>query len=166
MSAPATNALSPDPVTIRTPTDGSSPAAATAPSISCMVWRSSALSFSGRLIVMRAIPSLVSESTLVAPLMRSSAPGEKVVRLRRLQRVVVESLAGLPAVETGQHHPFHQGWRREPLFAKFIEHDVGNVIRGVDPDQIQKGKRSHRMAAPQLHPLVDVHDRAHALLEG
>src|SRR3989338_2319554 len=178
MSAPATNAFSPMPVTISTPVDASSPAAATARSISCMVRRSRAFSFSGRLMVSRAIPFWLSYSTRFEPLIASPFPRgparaglglslrQKVVGPGGLARVVVEPLAGLASVKPREHHPFHQGRRSEPPLAELVEHDVGNVIRGVDSDQIQEGERAHRVSAAELHALVDVGDAADALLDG
>ena len=57
MSAPATNAFCPDPVSTTTRTDASAPAAENAPASSAMVALFSALSLSGRLIVMRRTPA-------------------------------------------------------------------------------------------------------------
>src|SRR5882672_10926877 len=132
MSAPATNAFSPAPVRISTPTSGSRPAAATAWSSSSTVRRSRAFSFSGRLIVRRAMRSFDSYRTrpVLVVMLRPSRPGwsspgdQKIVGARRLHAVVVEPLAGLAAVKAGQHHPLHERRRREAALLELLEHDV------------------------------------------
>src|SRR5262245_41496413 len=157
MSAPATNAFSPAPETRTTLTWASSLARATAASISCMVSRSSAFSFSGRLMVRRAIPSRASYRTrppgdvMTGP-PRRSPRHQEIVGSRRLDRIVVEAAAALAPEEAGHHHPLHQGRCREPLLPELLEHDVGNVVGRVDADQIVQGQRAHGVATAELHP--------------
>src|SRR5438094_3600600 len=176
ISAPATNAFSPAPVRISTPTRGSLPAVSTARSISCTVARSRAFSFSGRWIVSRAMPSFASYSTRLVFVMVGGpsgsdggpllAGGEEVVRPRRLHAVIVEPLARLAAVEPRQDHPLHEGRGGEAPLAELVEHDVGDVIGGVDADQVEERQGAHGVAAAQLQALVDIGDRADPLLEG
>src|SRR5262245_29895492 len=79
--------------------------------------------------------------------------------------VVVKTSSRLPAVETCQHHSLQQRWRGEALLAKFVEHDFGDVIRRVEADEISQRKRSHRIATPELHCVIDVHDRSNTFLQ-
>ena len=65
----------------------------------------------------------------------------------------------------GQHHPLEQRRRREARLAELVEHDVGDGVRGVEADEVEQRERPHRVAAAELHALVDVLDRAQPVLE-
>ena len=43
--------------------------------------------------------------------------------------------------------------------AKFLEHDVGDVIGRVKPHEIQQRQGTHGITASQLHPVVDIFPR-------
>src|ERR1044072_7666354 len=60
-------------------------------------------------------------------------------------RVVVEAAARFAAVQSRQNHALQQWWRGETLFAKLIEHDLGDVVRRIEPNEISESKRTHRI---------------------
>src|SRR5262245_17929404 len=70
--------------------------------------------------------------------------------------VVVETLAGLPAKVPRHHHALEEGWRGEARFPELVEHHLGDEQRRVQSDQVEERERPHRVAAPELHRLVDV----------
>src|SRR5580704_7291084 len=70
--------------------------------------------------------------------------------------IVVESLAALAAVASGEHHALEQRRRRHDWILELVEHDLGNVIRGVEADEVEEFERTHRVPATELHALVDI----------
>src|SRR4051812_38417975 len=130
MSAPATNAFSPAPVRMMPFTAASESSAPNAWSSSRIVCAFSAFSLVGRFRVTTAMPpSRVSTSRFwkVMALLLQAGGGPD-----RFRCVVVEPLAGLLAVHARLHHALQQRRRREPLLAELVEHDVGDVVRGVE----------------------------------
>src|SRR5215471_8534463 len=79
--------------------------------------------------------------------------------------VVVEPAARLASEISGRDHLAQQGGRREARLLELVEHDVGDVQRRVQPDEIEQSERTHRVARPQHHADVDVLFRGEALLE-
>ena len=64
-----------------------------------------------------------------------------------------------------QHQPLQQRRRSESFLTEFFEHDIRDVVGRFQPHEIEQRKRSHRIAAPEFHALVDVFDIAHTFLE-
>ncbi len=56
---------------------------------------------------------------------------------RSADSVLIESLARLLPQASGQDHPLQQGWRRVGGLAVLLEHDVGDVVRRVEADEVQ-----------------------------
>src|SRR5439155_2573878 len=84
---------------------------------------------------------------------------------RLLTGIVVEARSRFPSEASGQDHFSKQRRRCEPLLAIFVEHDVGDEVGRVEADEIEEREWAHRIAAAELHRLVDVFDRADALFE-
>src|SRR5512146_782937 len=80
-------------------------------------------------------------------------------------RVIVEAFAALPAQHPGEHHPLHQRRGGEALFAKLVEHNLGDIESGIEAHKIVQRERAHGMVAPELHSVVDILDGARALFE-
>src|SRR5829696_7495630 len=87
----------------------------------------------------------------------------QLVHPRGVLRVVVEALPRFPPVHPGEHHALEQGWRRVALLAVLVEHDLGDLVRRVEPDEVQEGERPHRVTGAEAHPRVDVLDRGDAV---
>src|SRR6266850_628668 len=75
---------------------------------------------------------------------------------RRVRAPVVEAAAGLAAVPPRQHHALEQRWRREARLLELVEHDLRDVVGGVEPDVVAEQQGAHRVAAAELHRVVDV----------
>src|SRR5215471_20953733 len=108
-------------------------------------------------ILMRrcATPSL---STAAPPRLRHLTPEPrddeasdhlKQIHWCRIIRVlvIVKPAATLSSVQSRHHHSFQQRRRSKTLLLEFIKHDVGDVKRGVQPDEVAKSQRPHRMPA-------------------
>src|SRR5579863_174050 len=80
-------------------------------------------------------------------------------------RIIVEAATRLAPVPTGKNHALQQRRRREALLLEFIEHDVGDVIGCVQADEIEKRERPHRIAAAELHRVVNVFDGGDAAFQ-
>src|SRR5215467_11250506 len=80
--------------------------------------------------------------------------------------VVVESAPGLAAVPTREDHPLQQRRGSKALFLKFVEHDLRDVVGGVEAHKVQQRERTHGMAATKLHGIIDVLNRTDALFKG
>src|ERR1051326_6686553 len=144
ISAPAAKAFSPEPVRITTRMSPSPFASSKAAPRSRIVAEFSALRTEGRLTVTYAMPSFFSKS-------KFSNIGSLIERLWICGiRVVVKSAACLLAVMARQNQALQQRGRRESLLAEFVEHDIGDVIGRLQTDEIQKGERSHWVAAAKL----------------
>src|SRR3954471_6448247 len=89
----------------------------------------------------------------------------EIAYTRRVRRVVVESLSRFLAEHPCQHHSFQQRWRCVAALSVFGEHDLGDLVNRVEADEVEQGKRSHRMARSQLHTLIDVFDRSDLRLQ-
>src|SRR5262249_42971466 len=85
-------------------------------------------------------------------------------RLRGIT-VIIKSPSALPSIPSRQYHSFQQRRRRKSPFLIFVIHNLRNVIRRIQPHKIQQCQRSHRMPASQLHRIINVLDRPHALFE-
>src|SRR3972149_5998947 len=154
MSAPAMKAFSPAPVMTTARTASSEPRCENARSSSAMVSWFMAFSFCGRLTVRSATSSRVSSFRF----WRSMFPS-------RRSRVVVETPSRLAAQMSREDHPPQERrWGETPL-AEFVEHDVRDVVRGVETDEVQKLERPHGISAAELHSGVDVLLGADSFLE-
>src|SRR5438132_7113780 len=76
----------------------------------------------------------------------------------------VKPASALPPVPPGQHHLAQQRRGGEALLAVLLEHHLTDVVRGVEADEVEQREGTHGVAAAELHGLVDVLDRADALL--
>src|SRR5579863_2339078 len=139
MSAPAANAFSPEPVmmTTRISSAFSRPKSAVASSPSNCPF--SALSTFGRLRVM--MPIGPSCSTCIV----SNALG-----------IVVEALSALATVASGKHHALEQRRCGHRRILELVEHDLRDIIRRVQTDEVEEFEWPHRVAASELHACVDV----------
>src|SRR5208282_470290 len=84
---------------------------------------------------------------------------ERSVRLQQRLRVlrvgvIVESAPRLPSVPARQYHALEQRGRRESPLLEFIEHDIRDVVRGVEADEVQQREGPHRITASQLHGII------------
>ncbi len=70
--------------------------------------------------------------------------------------VGVETAAALTAEQTGRHHLLEDRLRRVQPVARLLVHRVEDLVRGVEPDQVEQRERTHRQPAPELHGRVDV----------
>src|SRR5437899_7099238 len=123
-------------------------------------WRSTA---SSDRIPKPRTPSRHSRSNgfqLGSPLAPSPSPDVSPQPLR----VTVESLAGLLPQPAGEDHALEQRRGGVPRLAKLLEQDGGDVVRRVEADEVEQRERPHRVAASEFHPLVDVVERAQAVL--
>src|SRR6185369_5968324 len=75
---------------------------------------------------------------------------------------VVETLTALLAVPSGHDHALEQGWRGEAAFLELVEHDVRDVVGGVESDKIEECEWTHRVAAAEFHRQSDIGDRANS----
>src|SRR5207244_11757049 len=84
----------------------------------------------------------------------------------RIDGVVVEALAALAAVQAGDHHVLEQWGRGVALLVVLAEHDLGDPVGGVEPDQIDQRARAHRVATAELHRPVYLGHAGDAVLYG
>jgi len=59
----------------------------------------------------------------------------------------------------GHDHAFEQRRRSVARLPKLLEHDVRHEHRRVESDEVEQRERAHRIAAAELHRLVDVLQR-------
>src|SRR5262249_43059762 len=137
ISAPATNAFSPAPVRITTRTAASFLACSKPAPSSRTVAELSAFRTAGRLTVMIAIASRFSYKRF-----SNIPPSVQWFGIRRVL-MIVETPTALASVVSGQNHTFQQRWRRETFLTELFEHDVGNVVRRIEPDEVQQSEWSH-----------------------
>src|SRR5947199_600949 len=78
--------------------------------------------------------------------------------------IVVEALAALPASHPGQDHSFEERRWGVTLLAVLGEHDLGDLVGRIQPDEVEQSERPHWIAAPELHRLVDIRHAPHAAL--
>src|SRR5579872_451714 len=140
MSAPAANALVPAPVTMTTRTSSSCSSAESADESSVSNDALSAFKTDGRLSVTTATGPSVSTR----------------ICSNVLVCIIVEALSALAAEAAGEHHAFEQRGRRHHRILEFVKHDLRDVIRRVEADEIEQLQRPHRVAASQFHAHVDV----------
>src|ERR1051325_158425 len=74
----------------------------------------------------------------------------------RVRAPVVEAAARLPAVPARDHHALQERRGREARLLELVEHDLADVVRGVEADVVGEEQRPHRIAAAELHGVVDV----------
>ena len=86
------------------------------------------------------------------------------LHLIRVHLVRKEPLPGLSPQTPGEHHPLQERRRRVRWVAKLLEHDVRNVVRRIQTDEVRKLERSHRVSAAERHALVDVLERSEPVL--
>src|SRR5712691_862517 len=89
----------------------------------------------------------------------SRPPASPLPWLALLPAVVIEPLAGLPTELPGHHHSLEQRRRGVAGFPVLVEHDLRHVHGGIEAHQVEQGERAHRVAAAELHGLVDVFKR-------
>src|SRR3990172_2072298 len=154
MSAPATKAFSPAPVMTTARTASSEPRCENARSSSAMVSWFMAFSFCGRLTVRSATSSRVSSFRF----WRSMLPSRRA-------RVVVETPSRLAAQMPREDHPTQERRRGETLLAELVEHDVRDVVRGIETHEVQKLERPHGVSAAELHSGIVVLLGTDSLLE-
>src|SRR5216683_7512738 len=87
---------------------------------------------------------------------------DRVARIR----VVVEAFTAFASVPAGHHHAFQKSGRGEAPLLEFLEHDLTDVVGGVEADEIEQGEGTHGISAAQLHGVVDIGNRAHAFFIG
>ena len=80
------------------------------------------------------------------------------------ESVLIEAFSALPAQFPREHHALEERRRGEHRVLVLVEHDVRDVVRRVEADEIEQRQRPHRVAAAELHALVDVLDRPQATL--
>src|SRR5712692_8564828 len=80
-------------------------------------------------------------------------------------RVIKKAAAGFSAVPSRQNHALQQRRRREALLLELVEHDVGDVIGGIEPDEVEQGERTHGVAATELHGIINVLNRGGSVLQ-
>src|SRR5215467_15874185 len=78
------------------------------------------------------------------------------------RRIVVEAAAALAAEAARHDHPLEERRRGVARLAEFLEHHLGHEHGGVETDQVQQGEGPHRIAATELHGLIDVLQRGEA----
>src|SRR5688572_14733976 len=61
---------------------------------------------------------------------------------RRIDGIIVEPETGFPAVHAGDDHPLEQRWWRIPLLVVLPEHDLRDLVRRIEPDEIEQRERS------------------------
>src|SRR5437667_9770575 len=79
--------------------------------------------------------------------------------------VLVEALAALRAEAAREDHAAEERRRRHVRLAELVEEDLRDVEVDVEAGVVEQLERSHRVAEPELHRLVDVFLRRHTLLE-
>src|SRR5204863_8976658 len=84
----------------------------------------------------------------------------------RLARVVVEAHAALASIPACAEHLAQCRRLREAPLAELVEEDVADRAERVEADEVRQRQRPHRVARAGLHRLVDLVDRADALLVG
>src|SRR5688572_26470716 len=151
MSAPATNALSPAPVSTITRTPVSRAAASSAPSSEQRNAPLSALRLSGRLMV----------RTVTAPRRSSSTSFSSLISFLP----AVEALTRFPAQLSLAHHSAQQGGRRIGIAPDRSVEMLGDREADVESDEVGQAQRTHRMIVAELHRAVDVLGARDALLE-
>src|SRR4029079_13682446 len=77
-------------------------------------------------------------------------------RSRGILGVIVKPAARFSAEHSGHHHSIEKRRRRVSLLAVLGEHDLGDFLHRVEPDEIEQGEWPHWMASAKLHSLVDV----------
>ena len=78
--------------------------------------------------------------------------------------VGVEAPAGLAAEQPGGDHLLEDRRRGVQPVAALAVHRVEDLVRRVEPDQVEQGQRTHRVAAAEAHRGVDVLARGVAVL--
>src|SRR3989442_11581890 len=79
--------------------------------------------------------------------------------------VLVEALAALRAEAAREDHAAEERRRRHVRVAELVEEDLRDVEVDVEAGVVEQLERSHRVAEPELHRLVDVLLCGDALLE-
>src|SRR5437867_12473483 len=98
---------------------------------------------------------MLIDSSLVGVIRRDGSDPE-VLDLGRIDGVVVKALAALPAVHPGQDHALQEWRRRVALLSILGEHDLRDSVGRVEPHEVEQGEGTHRVAAAELHRLVDI----------
>src|SRR6266536_1843665 len=84
------------------------------------------------------------------PLISPSSGGSEQLAVR------VEALAALAAQLAGDDHALEEGWRRVLGLVELFQQHQGDVIDGVQSDEIREHQRPHGQTAAVLHAIVDV----------
>src|SRR5262244_3056095 len=108
------------------------------------------------------LPPIHSVIGVRAPARNTTSFWSTFILRSALLRIVVEAAAALSSVMPRQHHALEQRRGSEVWLLELVEHDVGDVIGGVEPHEVEQGERAHRIAAAQLHGVVDILARRHA----
>src|SRR5205814_10027834 len=70
--------------------------------------------------------------------------------------VLVEAAAALRSEPAGEEHPPEQRRRGHARIAELVEEHVRDVVVDVHAGVVDELERSHRIAEPELHRLIDV----------
>src|SRR3954469_3591033 len=79
-------------------------------------------------------------------------------------RMIVKTLARFLSEPACQNEALQKRWGGEATLLELVEHHMGDVVRGVEADEVEQGERPHGVSAAELHRVVDVGDRAHTFL--
>src|SRR5258708_18302456 len=100
------------------------------------------------------------------PLPTSHDLQTQIAHSRWIRRVIVKALPRFPAMHAREDHALEQRRRRVPGLAVLLEHDLGDVVRRVEADEIEQRERTHWIAAAEHHRLIAVGDAPYAALYG
>src|SRR5258705_12922394 len=92
------------------------------------------------------------------PLPTSHDLQTQIAHSRWIRRVIVKALPRFPAMHAREDHALEQRRRRVPGLAVLLEHDLGDVVRRVEANEIEQRERAHWIAAAEHHRLMDVGD--------
>src|SRR5262249_33928816 len=151
MSAPATKAFSPAPVTITPRRSGRSDRSAAAFSSSCSVRVSSAFSDFGRSTVTVANGPSTSTRTFTSAIVLSSL------------LVDVEPAPGLLPQPSGVHVLSQQGAGPVLRISQPVVHHLGDEEHRVQADEVRQLQGTHGLVRAELHRGVDVLRRSQPL---
>src|SRR5260370_30484466 len=84
--------------------------------------------------------------------------------LGRIDGIVVEALAALPAIHSRQNHPLEERRRRVALLAVLGEPDLGDLVGRIQAVEVEQRQWTDGRAAAPLHRLVDIPYPPHAAL--
>src|SRR5690349_10139043 len=90
-----------------------------------------------------------------APFKMTTDSREVMFRPFLLGGVVVEAAARLPAEVAGKDHALQERRGREARLPELLAQDVRGGIGGIEADEVEEVERPERIAAGELHAVVD-----------